>query len=159
MADVFIDRDPPGCVCLPRVCEFPCWNRVGITDVPCCEGCQPLPSVAPRLVLVCGSRHWTDAQRVREVLAEYADDKPAVVHGGSLGADRIAGEQAAALGLEVSPHPADWGKHGRAAGPIRNRRMLDLEPDLVIAFGTGRGTQDTVDEATRRGIPVRRELS
>jgi hypothetical protein len=34
--------------------------------------------------------------------------------------------------------------------------MLDLAPGLVIAFHAdgSRGTQDTIDEARRRGIPV-----
>jgi hypothetical protein len=28
------------CVCGPA-CEFPCWQRVGLTDQPCCPGCLP----------------------------------------------------------------------------------------------------------------------
>ena len=24
----------------PRDCEFPCWQRVGMTDQPCCPGCR-----------------------------------------------------------------------------------------------------------------------
>lgn len=44
----FIDgnRVTPGteqCVCGPE-CEFPCWQRIGLTVVPCCKGCAPLPS-------------------------------------------------------------------------------------------------------------------
>lgn len=31
-----------GCMCGPR-CEMPCWQRVGITDQPCCQTCAPLP--------------------------------------------------------------------------------------------------------------------
>lgn len=27
-------------------CEFPCWQRVGLTPEPCCAGCPPLPEVA-----------------------------------------------------------------------------------------------------------------
>jgi hypothetical protein len=30
-----------GCRCGPA-CEFPCWQRVGLTDRACCPGCQPL---------------------------------------------------------------------------------------------------------------------
>ena len=32
---------------------------------------------------------------------------------------------------------ADWKKYGPAAGPIRNQRMLDWGPDLVVAFAEG----------------------
>lgn len=38
------DRVTPGterCVCGPD-CEFPCWQRIGLTETPCCKGCAPL---------------------------------------------------------------------------------------------------------------------
>jgi hypothetical protein len=44
MADIIIDRDPPGCHCTAS-CEFPCWQRVGLDDHPCCKQCAPLPPV------------------------------------------------------------------------------------------------------------------
>lgn len=59
------------------------------------------------------------------------------------------------LGFWVEDFPADWERNGRAAGPIRNRQMLDGKPDLVIAFPGGKGTADMVAEAKRRGIAVR----
>jgi ABC-type Fe3+-hydroxamate transport system substrate-binding protein len=38
---------------------------------------------------------------------------------------------------------------------MRNAAMLDLQPDLVIAFSNGSpGTNSTMTEARRRGIPV-----
>lgn len=39
---IFIDKDPEGCRCTPT-CPTPCWQRVGLTDKPCCNGCPPLP--------------------------------------------------------------------------------------------------------------------
>jgi hypothetical protein len=41
MADILIDRDPPGCHCTAS-CEFPCWQRVGLTSDPCCKQCAPI---------------------------------------------------------------------------------------------------------------------
>jgi hypothetical protein len=43
---VFMDgnRITPGtdrCVCGPD-CEFPCWQRLGLTDQACCPGCPSL---------------------------------------------------------------------------------------------------------------------
>lgn len=38
------DRVTPGtekCVC-GSDCEFPCWQRLGLTTTPCCKGCAPL---------------------------------------------------------------------------------------------------------------------
>lgn len=52
---------------------------------------------------------------------------------------------------------ANWELYGRAAGPHRNRRMLDRRPFLVIAGWDGRetgGTVDCMNEARRRGIRI-----
>jgi hypothetical protein len=50
---------------------------------------------------------------------------------------------------------ADWNTHGRAAGPIRNQRMLDeVKPELVVAFPGGRGTADMVRRAREAGVNV-----
>lgn len=106
-------------------------------------------------VLVCGSRTWTDEGAVRRRLAELPPDA-VILHGGARGADAMAARAAADLGLQVRAYPADWGRHGRAAGLIRNVLMLDEGPDLVIAFqrDRSRGTEHTVTEARRRGVPV-----
>lgn len=60
------------------------------------------------------------------------------------------------LGLAVEVHPADWGRYGKAAGPIRNQEMLESGIDLVIALPGGRGTADMVRRAEGAGVPVRR---
>ena len=79
----------------------------------------------------------------------------AVIHGDPLGADRFAGGWARLRGIEEIPFPADWAAHGRAAGPIRNKRMLDEgRPDLVVAFPGGRGTANMVQQAMDPGLPV-----
>jgi hypothetical protein len=108
-------------------------------------------------ILVTGGRDYADWDHVRSVLAEYRDRSPSVIQGGASGADALAGWTAALLGYPSRAYPANWEKWGKAAGAIRNREMLDLEPDLVIAFPGGRGTADCVREARRRGIAVRDE--
>jgi hypothetical protein len=51
--------------------------------------------------------------------------------------------------------PADWQKHGTAAGPIRNKQMIvSGKPDLVLAFPGGRGTADMSRRAEKHGIPL-----
>ena len=61
-------------------------------------------------------------------------------------------------GAWVHVIPADWKKHGRAAGPIRNQQMLDEgKADVVVALwdGKSRGTLDMIQRATEAGVPVR----
>lgn len=95
------------------------------------------------------------------VLEEYIpapnEEIPTIIHGAAPGADTLAGATAQDLDFLVEAFPADWERHGRDAGPIRNRAMLDTKPDLVIAFKGGRGTENCVRQAKKLGITVRRE--
>ncbi|MDE3095808.1 MAG: DUF2493 domain-containing protein [Chloroflexota bacterium] len=112
-------------------------------------------------VLVCGSRAWTEPEPIRrELEALYAAGFEEVVHGGAMGADSLAGAIAHELGYSVRCVPADWRRHGRAAGPLRNARMLsEHSPDLVLAFthdlAKSRGTSDMVRKAREAGVQVR----
>ncbi len=110
------------------------------------------------IVLICGSRNWTDTDAIYERVDKLPDDA-LVIEGGARGADREAGFSARERGLfvvEVVCTDTHWHRFGRSAGHKRNHAMLDLAPDLVIAFQRdgSKGTQGTVDEARRRGIPV-----
>jgi ABC-type Fe3+-hydroxamate transport system substrate-binding protein len=78
-----------------------------------------------------------------------------IIHGDVVGLDRLAGQWAVNKSLKVERYPADWAKHRRAAGPIRNKQMLDeSKPDLVVAFPGGGGTANTVKQAREAGVPV-----
>lgn len=109
-------------------------------------------------VIVCGGRDYTDQDAIRERLEVLRADYPdaIVIHGGAPGADSWAGHIAGRLGLDVEVYPANWKKYGRAAGPIRNREMLDSGADLVIAFPGGVGTQNMITQAGLMGVPVLR---
>jgi hypothetical protein len=127
------------------------------------------------VVLVCGSREWTDRETIRAWLRKLPRGVE-IVHGDNgvvdrktgrvtRGADKISGEVARELGFVVRAHPADWKAHGKAAGPLRNQAMLDTErPARVVAFtstlvrGDGpasrpTGTADCVMRALAMGIP------
>ena len=111
-------------------------------------------------VIVCGGRNYDDHHVVYVALKELEPgpgrEPPTIVHGAASGADTLAGAFAAMLGFFVEPHPADWKRHAKAAGPIRNQQMLDAGADLVIAFPGGRGTEDMVRRATAAGVKVQR---
>ena len=81
-------------------------------------------------------------------------------HGGARGADQAIALAADQLGWPQIACPAAWQQHGRAAGPIRNRQMLERSLDLasalplgagllVVAFPGSRGTASLVDLAKR----------
>lgn len=52
-------------------------------------------------------------------------------------------------------YKADWDTHHKAAGPIRNKAMID-DADGLIAFwdGKSKGTKNCIKCATDKGIPV-----
>lgn len=108
-------------------------------------------------VLVCGDRHWTDGKAIYDRLQSLPADTT-IIEGGARGADRLAAEQAELLGFAVVEIPARWELHGKAAGPLRNSRMLDMQPDLVIAFHSNlsesKGTRNCIGQARDRGIPI-----
>jgi hypothetical protein len=115
-------------------------------------------------VLVCGGRDFRDRNTVYAALnatMPAGADPIVVIHGACpTGADSIADEWVAYCGVNgvrAQRFPADWKTYGRAAGPLRNDRMIaEGKPDLVIAFKGGRGTQDCCRKAEAAGVPVRR---
>ena len=108
-------------------------------------------------VLVCGGRDYSDVDRVYEELDAIflEEDAVEIIHGCARGADAIAAMWADERGVPVHAFPADWDKHGRSAGPIRNRQMLaEGKPDLVLAFPGGRGTANMIAQAKAAGVDV-----
>jgi hypothetical protein len=109
-------------------------------------------------VLVCGGRDFNDQYLLYSVLGTLHDGKPKIaelIHGAARGADQMAGAWAIQNRVPVRAFPADWDKHGRAAGPIRNEQMLrEGKPDLVLAFPGGRGTAHMCRIAAEAGVPV-----
>lgn len=86
----------------------------------------------------------------------YTAQSFVLINGGAKGADRLAEEWGTAKpGVVVNTYYADWKKHKRAAGPIRNVEMLkDSRPNCVIAFPGGNGTAHMVKIAKKAGVPV-----
>lgn len=114
-------------------------------------------------VLVCGGRDFDDRSAMARALRRFKPTTPTdddlaehvIITGGASGADELAAQYAEVFGIRLRVYPADWRTHGRAAGPIRNQRMLDEgKPDLVIAFPGGRGTADMVRRARAAGVKV-----
>jgi len=114
-------------------------------------------------VLVTGSREFQNWAMLSEALDKVWLTAPSsgmiVIHGDARGADKLADHWAVQrANTSVVRVPADWNNDGRAAGPIRNARMLELGPDLVLAFfqsgAKNIGTANMVKLAQNAGVEV-----
>lgn len=105
-------------------------------------------------ILVCGGRDFDDRDRISRILTEHVGPADIIISGNADGADAIAASWARQHGIDLCICPANWAHHGLSAGPIRNAAMIKLQPDLVIAFPGGKGTQDMLRKA--RGAKIDR---
>lgn len=118
-------------------------------------------------ILVCGGRYFNDKDllfKTLDALFPATDDiatwlpppDTVIIHGKSKGADMLADQWAVVNWVKIEEYPADWEKYGKAAGPIRNKQMLDEgQPDLVIAFKGGKGTANMIKQTQERGIELK----
>lgn len=122
-----------------------------------------MAELKPHKVLVCGSRDYPDRAKVYHVLDAYLGRiGPAmmIISGGATGADEFAREWAVSRRVDHEIRYAKWDLEGRAAGPLRNRRMAKRKPRLVLAFSLdfdkSRGTADMIKVAEKLEIKVKR---
>lgn len=112
-------------------------------------------------VCTTGGRDYADRANVAETLRIlnflYGDDLR-VMHGAAPGADTLVDEEAKRLGIPVKPFPADWARHGKPAGIIRNTAMVHYlaayqskghTVELVV-FPGGSGTANMVAQFEAR---------
>lgn len=110
------------------------------------------------IVAFTGDRHWRNIELVGGVLDLLLDGTHVLV-GDARGLDTIAYNLACVRdGLSVTRYYAPWELMGKAAGPYRNKLILEDKPDLVIAFHNdlehSKGTKNMVAQAQKRGIEV-----
>ncbi|MFF0481078.1 SLOG family protein [Streptomyces sp. NPDC004435] len=117
------------------------------------------------LILVTGSRGWTDARKVeREIFRALYEAKTPhrealLIHGACpTGADAQADRYAISTGMNVRRFHADWDRHGTRAGYLRNAAMVARVPDICLAFilDGSRGASMTATLAETAGIETRR---
>lgn len=104
-------------------------------------------------VIIAGSRvlpfcpYKTDLQLLREPVllfeCRFSCRISRVVSGCARGADKLGEKFAAMRGIGVDRYFADWDTHGKAAGYIRNKRMVDSAAEGLIALWdtTSKGTK------------------
>ena len=114
-------------------------------------------------LIIAGTRSFNNYEMLRDaVFAALLEQarwtygfSAEIVSGGAPGADTLAVTLATAHKWPFKIFPADWEKHGRAAGPIRNKQMAKYA-DMAIVFwdGKSRGAQNMIQQMREAGKPV-----
>lgn len=134
---------------------------------------RPAVGVMSRVVLVTGSREWSESAPIvaailGDACAWLVNDERVeaqlVIHGAADGADALAAEAAVRYGVRQLPIPAPWGNGWKGAGPWRNQRLVDIAVELralghrVVPYAfplpSSRGTYDCISRLNRAAFDV-----
>ena len=102
---------------------------------------------------IVGSRSFSNYEFMKEILAFHSCTQ--IISGGAKGADTLAKQYAGAHGISIVEFLPNWDRDGKAAGFIRNKKIIDACDELVAFWDKkSRGTKSSIDLAENAGKPV-----
>ena len=109
-------------------------------------------------VIIAGSRDIKSVEPVYTAIKRAEQQGIIITHvvsGGARGVDTLGEFWAEVKGYPVERFPADWEKHGRAAGPIRNEQMAEWADALIAVWdGKSSGTKHMIECMKKLNKPV-----
>lgn len=106
-------------------------------------------------VIIAGGRDIYDYQLVLDAIQECQFPIDTVVSGGAPGVDALGEKYAVEMNKKLQIFMANWKENGRAAGPMRNRRMAENADALIAIWdGKSRGTKNMIETAEKKGLLV-----
>jgi|SRR5579884_2260511 len=114
-------------------------------------------------IIIAGGREIHDPSILDAALescpfAQFIDSTTEIITGGARGVDAMADKWAEENGIDRVIFPANWTQHWKAAGMIRNKKMLDYAllsyPDcgLIAIPGKGPGTRGMIKLCREAGM-------
>ena len=93
-------------------------------------------------LIIAGSRTLNPSVKdIGEQVSKFNIGITEVVSGGADGVDSCGEEYALAADQPLKIFKADWNKHGKAAGPIRNKQMAEYADALLLIWdGKSKGS-------------------
>lgn len=117
-------------------------------------------------LIIAGSRSFTSRDVFEDIL--YSEDMQKNLEGRQVsivcgmarhGVDNLVKEYALSHHIKLYKFPADWGRYGHAAGPMRNRDMAAFGDGLLAIWdGVSPGTKNMIEEMRKLEKPVRVEV-
>lgn len=112
-------------------------------------------------VIIAGTRTFNNYTLLKEKCDFYLDEKlksheVTIISGTCKGADLLGERYAKEKGLGIKKFPADWDKHGKKAGAVRNIEMAN-NADALICFwdGQSKGAGMMIEIAKQKGLIVK----
>lgn len=103
--------------------------------------------------IVAGSRKFKDYKLMVRTLQRYNIEK--IISGHAPGADSLGERYALENNIPLDIYHANWKEYGRAAGPIRNSKMVENADALIVFWnGYSTGTKDVIKKARAKGLIV-----
>lgn len=105
--------------------------------------------------IVAGSREGFVARNVFEAIEESQFNITEIVSGGARGVDRDGEYYATVNKIPLTVFYADWNKHPKAGGILRNIKMAEYADALVAVWdGKSRGTKHMIETMKAMNKPV-----
>lgn len=120
-------------------------------------------------LIIAGSRSIIDIAHIRNAIRESGWTPTEIISGDADGVDKLAIRYAKENHIDLAIFPANWRKHGKAAGYKRNQKMAwyanlfnnreDVTDNLrggLIAVWNGKstGTNHMINIAESNGLPT-----
>jgi len=105
--------------------------------------------------IIAGGRDCENESVLEDALNECGWVPTVVLCGMARGADTLGMLWAERNEVPVEKYPAEWKKHGKIAGPIRNGEMANTGDALIALWdGKSRGTRDMIAKARLKGLKI-----
>lgn len=125
-----------------------------------------MPIMKPIRIIIAGGRDFSDYKLLEDSVMQWIADfhgfdyeQVAVLTGltgAAKGADALGVKFAQKYFIEDIAFPADWNKHGKAAGPIRNTEMARSATHCICFWDCeSKGTRDMIRKAKNAGLKLK----
>lgn len=109
-------------------------------------------------IIIAGGRDFNDYRllkyEVKKFILESCETPDIeIVSGKARGADSLGEAFAMEYWFPIEEFPADWDKHGKSAGHIRNEEMAKYATHCICFWdGSSRGTKNMIENAQKHGL-------
>ena len=90
-----------------------------------------------------------------QIIKDSKIDITTIISGGARGIDRCGEIYAKKYNTPLELYPANWEVHGKSAGYIRNREMVNTADGLILIWdGYSKGSKHTSSLAKTKGLLI-----